>query len=136
MGEAGYLSTAAAELALSLCWQGRHDEAEPLVQESRELGAADDLTTQVYWRCALAQVLAARGEHDRAVGLTGEAIELLEQGDRLLDMSLVKLSAADVYRTAGRLDESRSMLEGALELAHQKGNVSGAAWVERLLAES
>ena len=136
MGEAGYLSTAAAELALSLCWQGCHDEAELLVEESKELGAADDLTTQVYWRCALAQVLAARGEHDRAVGLTGEAIELLEQGDRLLDMSLVKLSAADVYRTAGRLDESRSMLEGALELAHQKGNVSGAAWVERLLAES
>jgi tetratricopeptide (TPR) repeat protein len=135
MGERGYLSTAAAELALSLCWQGRHDEAESLVEESKELGAADDLTTQVYWRGALAQVLATRGEHDRAVDLTGEAIGLLERGDRLLDLCLVTLSAAEVYRTAGRLDESRRMLQRALELCRQKGNVSGEAWVERLLAE-
>ena len=136
MGETGYLSTAAGDLAFALCWQGRHDEAEPLIEESKKLGDADDVTTQVYWRSALAQVLAARGEHDSAVDLALEALGLLERGERLLDLSLATLSAAEVYRTVGRLDESRRMLQRSLELCQEKGNVSGAGWVEHLLSQA
>jgi tetratricopeptide (TPR) repeat protein len=58
MGEIGFRSTTAAMLALTLCAQGRHDEAEPYAREAREFGASDDLTTQLYLRCAEAEILA------------------------------------------------------------------------------
>src|SRR4029450_13135362 len=47
MGEKGFLSTVAAELAQALYEQGRYDEAERFTHVSEELGPLDALATQV-----------------------------------------------------------------------------------------
>jgi ATP/maltotriose-dependent transcriptional regulator MalT len=135
MGESSYLSTVTALLALALCWQGRHDEAEPLAEQSRELGASDDITTQAYWRNASSQILAARGDFDGAIRLADEAIAILEASHLLLDLSATFASAAEVYRLLGQTDRSRQLLERSLEASRKKENRSAFAWIERRIAE-
>ena len=96
MGEKGYLSTIAAELAQALYELGRYDESERFTHVSEELGPLDDLATQVEWRGTRAKVLARRGEHERAVALSDEAVALASetdylnlQGDALMDFAEV-----------------------------------------------
>jgi tetratricopeptide (TPR) repeat protein len=133
-GEAGYLSTATAIAALALCGQGRYAEAESLAQESKQLGAEDDLSTQIYWRAAYAQILAARGKFEEASTLAEEALDLARP-KRSLDFELAAFSAAEVFREEGRTDEARRMLAECLDISRHKGNAIGAAWVEQRLGE-
>src|SRR5712691_3875164 len=64
MGEKGWLSTLAGELAQALCALGRFDEAEEWSRKSEQLGASDDVVTQMIWRQLLRPVeLPAPGEN-------------------------------------------------------------------------
>ena len=134
IGEKGYLSTTAAVLAVVLCTEGRHDEAERYVQEARELGAEDDLTTQIYWRCAQAEVHANRGELSEAFRLLDEVQNQLDPTDFADDRAAALMSRAVVERAAGDRDRARITLERALDLLEQKGDVTGAAGVRDRLA--
>ena len=58
LGDLGYQATAAALLAHAICAQGRFEEAEDFCRIAEEIGADDDLATQVLWRSAKAKVLA------------------------------------------------------------------------------
>jgi class 3 adenylate cyclase/tetratricopeptide (TPR) repeat protein len=135
MGEKGYLSTTAALLALALCAQGRHDEAESYAEQARELGAVDDITTQLYWRCARAEVLAARGEIEEALRLVQEAQDLIDPTDYLTDRAAALLSRATVEKAAGNRDWARAAIEQAIGLFQAKGDVTGAAHSRTLIAE-
>ncbi|MBM7789690.1 adenylate/guanylate cyclase domain-containing protein [Tenggerimyces flavus] len=140
LGEQGFLSTVAAQLAQALVAQGKLDDAHVLVQLSKDIGAEDDLATQVLWRTAQAGILAARGATEEAITLVRAALDLAEQTD---DIAMIADTLDDLGRLlqpAGRGDEARSVLQRAHALYEAKGNVVGA-WtttqgLERLTAEA
>jgi tetratricopeptide (TPR) repeat protein len=135
MGERGFLSTVAAVLAVTLCAQGRHDEAGAYAQEARELGAADDLTTQLYWRCGQAEVLASRGEIEQARQLIQEGQDLIDGTDYTADRAVAQLSRAAVEKAAGNRDGARAALDRAVGLFEAKGDVAGVGYARRLIGE-
>ena len=88
---------------------------------SEELGAGEDVVTQVLWRQARARVLARRGEHDSArrlaedaVARTGPTDMLMARGDALFDL-------AEVLELGGDPDGAAAALERALAEYEQKG---------------
>ena len=68
-GRRGMLSTVASILAECLYRQGRYDEADDMLEEAAELGADDDVVTQVHVRAGRAKLAARRGELGRGRGL-------------------------------------------------------------------
>ena len=134
MGEKGYLSTVAAELAQALYEQRRYDEAERFTHVSEELGPVDDIATQVEWRGTRAKVLARRGDHDASRRARGRG------GGPGLGHGLPEPARGRPARIsprccplAGRLDEAASRSREALEIYERKGNVvsadgSGRCW--------
>jgi tetratricopeptide (TPR) repeat protein len=135
LGEKGFLSTVSALLALALCGQGRHDEADPFATESEQIGAADDLTTQAAWRAARAQILAARGEADAAIAVGREGLALVQETDMTSDQTTSLLGLGAAYATLGRRDEAREAFERAGGLLAEKGVLLGVAYTRRLIAE-
>jgi tetratricopeptide (TPR) repeat protein len=132
-GEVGYLSTVSGVAAIALAGQGRYDEAEPFADEAREIGAEDDISTQVYWRAAKARVLAGRGDPDAARVLAEECLSFLDPR-RVLDRVIVLVDLAELHGAAGRDDEARRLIEQALVLREQKGIILGDDWLRDLLA--
>jgi class 3 adenylate cyclase/tetratricopeptide (TPR) repeat protein len=123
LGESLFLSTAAGQLARSLCLLGRLDEAEEWALRARELGAADDVWTQTLWRQALASVLARRGEHAEAERLAREAVAIGD-GTDILDMQGdAYADLAEVLLLSGKPGEAVAALEQALERFERKGNL-------------
>jgi class 3 adenylate cyclase/tetratricopeptide (TPR) repeat protein len=135
MGEKGFLSTVSAILALALCAQGRHEEADPFATESEEIGADDDLTTQAAWRAARAQILAARGETEAAIAIGREGLALVEHTDMTSDRTTANVGLGLALATLGRREEARETFEQAKELLAEKGAAQGAAYVQQLIAE-
>jgi class 3 adenylate cyclase/tetratricopeptide (TPR) repeat protein len=127
-GDRGYLSSVAALLALSLTRQGRHAEADAYADESRRLGAEDDQMTQIYWRVAKSQVVAARGERDEAARLAAEVTELISDYDSF-DGPLVRVEVAAFLEPK----DAKGELERALAAAEAKGNVITAEQARRAL---
>jgi class 3 adenylate cyclase len=127
-GERAYLSTVSALLALALAKQGRHMEAERFADESRLLGAKDDLITQIYWRVAKAKVAAAKGEQDEAARLATETVELTGDYDSF-DGPVATLEVAQFLEP----DAEKSALEHALASSLAKGNTVIAARARELL---
>ena len=134
-GEAAYVSTISALTAFAIAAQGRYDEAEPYIEEARRFGAADDMTTQTYWRAARARTLSGRGDHDAGLELADESLALLGPR-RGLDAIIVSVNAAEVYMSAGRPDEARRLLERAREHRERKGIVIGSAWFDGLVTRA
>ncbi|HUK95429.1 MAG TPA: adenylate/guanylate cyclase domain-containing protein [Gaiellaceae bacterium] len=127
MGERGWLSTRAGELGHMLCELGRYDEAEEWARKSRELGADDDIMTQMLWRQVLARIKAQRGEVERAERLAREAVAYGESTDGLIGRALAHLDLAEVLERAGRHEEAADEIRKALALCEQKGDVAMAA---------
>jgi tetratricopeptide (TPR) repeat protein len=136
-GEKGWLSTQAAELGHTLCDLGRYDEAEEWARRSRELGAGDDVITQMLWRQVMARVLARRGSVVGAERLAREAVALGAETDMLVSLGLAHLDLAEVLEEAGRPADAAAELESALGLLERKGDVPLAdrarSRLERLL---
>jgi class 3 adenylate cyclase/tetratricopeptide (TPR) repeat protein len=135
MGEKGYLSTITAMLALVLCAQGRHDEAEPYARTAADLGAPDDLTTVTLSHSALAEVLVSRGELEEADKLVSEALEMLDGTDYLSDRVLVLVTRASVSKAAGDRVQAGQALDEAVGLCKRKEMVSALPHLERLAAD-
>ncbi|MGH2635810.1 MAG: tetratricopeptide repeat protein, partial [Actinomycetota bacterium] len=133
LGERGFQATVAAELAHALVAQGRLDDAEVLTNLSEDIGAEDDLATQVMWRSARARILAGRGRAEDAEPLAREAVVLAEQTDDLNMRAETLLDLGEVLRTDGREEDAATAFARALELYEAKGNVVGAGDARRRL---
>ena len=133
MGHLSWLSTMAAELGNVLCELDRYDEAESWAERSRELGAADDIATQMYWREVQAKVLVKRGETESAEQLAREAVELAKQTDNINGQAEALLDLGRVLTRAGRHERSEQALVEAVALFEQKGNVAMAGRAQALL---
>ena len=128
-GERGYLSTVSALLALALARQERYAEAESFADQSRLIGAEDDLITQIYWRVAKAQVAAAGGELAEAAHLAAEATELMTDYDSF-DGPIAAVEVAPFLEAKA----AKTALERALVGASAKGNVVTAEQARAMLA--
>jgi class 3 adenylate cyclase/tetratricopeptide (TPR) repeat protein len=123
-------------LALSLCAQGRFEEADVLAREAeREASGVGDVVVENVWRRVRARSFSARGDHREAVRLAREADALFEGTDALIDHGECLLDLAEVLRAAGDHDEAVEAARGALALYEQKENVVEAGRAKHFLAE-
>ena len=128
------LSEYAPRLGRFLCALGRHDEAEPLAQQGRELTAPDDVVAQVSWRQTQALVHAARGQHAEAERLAREAVTWAERSDSPLFQGDALYHLGEVLETAGRRNEAVAAWQEALDRYERKGIVPLARRVRERLA--
>jgi tetratricopeptide (TPR) repeat protein len=134
-GRRAYLSTQAPMLGRSLCYLGRHGEAEPLAQIGRELSDESNLLTQILWRQTLALVHANENQHEQAESLAREAVTIAKRTDSLNTHADALCDLAEVLATAGRQEAAAAELENALALYEQKRNLAMAERArERLTA--
>jgi class 3 adenylate cyclase/tetratricopeptide (TPR) repeat protein len=129
-GALAYLSTYYPVLGRALCALGQYEEAEPLAQRGRELGAEDDVLTQALWRQVQALVLAHRGEYQEAERLAREAVAIVEttdalnwQGDALCDL-------AEVLAAGDRRKEAVAAFQDAIDRYTRKQNLAMVAQVQ------
>ncbi len=101
----------------------RLDEADEWADRSAELGASDDVTTQMFWRQAKAKVLAQRREPTEAEKLAREALSLAEDTDAVTYHADALLTLGEVLSLAGRNEEASVEVERALTLYERKGNL-------------
>jgi predicted ATPase/class 3 adenylate cyclase len=134
LGEKSYLSTAAAQLAETLCALGRYEEARVYATESEKAAASDDVVTQILWRRAKAKLLSHDGELAEAERLVREAVVLGEATDLLTIHADTLFDLAAVLRLAGR-HEAPPVAEDAMRLYQQKGNLVAAERVRGWLRE-
>ena len=133
MGERGYLSTVAAELARALCEQGRFEESDRFTQVSEEFGPLDDFATQVEWRGPRAKILARRGRSGAAVALAEEGVGLASKTDYLNLRGDALTDLSEVLKLVGRTEDALSAAAEALRVYEEKGNVVSAERVRTML---
>ncbi|HEU5243380.1 MAG TPA: adenylate/guanylate cyclase domain-containing protein [Gaiellaceae bacterium] len=134
-GNLAELSTYAPARGRALCALGRFEEAETLATQGRDLGADDDLTTQVLWRLAAAPVKASRGDYAEAESLARDAIEIAVQTDSPGLQGDANRVLAEVLEAAGRRDEALAAWREALDRYERKEMIPLARRVrERLSA--
>jgi class 3 adenylate cyclase/tetratricopeptide (TPR) repeat protein len=134
MNERGFLSTAAATLADVLYEMDRLVEAEDWAVRAAELGASDDVPTQMLWRQVRARVLARRNGHHEAERLAREAIAIGEATDDINAQAVAYVALAEVLRLAGRVGEEAEALEQARARFERKENVVMAGRMRGRLA--
>jgi tetratricopeptide (TPR) repeat protein len=76
-GERWHLAPAAARLAIVLCAQGRLDDAAELASLSARQAPAEGVEAQALSRVARSEVCSSAGDHDQAVELAREAVDLV-----------------------------------------------------------
>ncbi len=134
-GERSMLSTAAGGLAQALYAVDRLDDADIWAGRATELGASDDVFTQMLSRQVRGKVLARRGEHAEAELLAREALAACEKTDMLDAQGNVYADLAEVLSLARKPDEAADALEHALERYERKGNLVSAGRARARLAE-
>jgi class 3 adenylate cyclase len=133
--ETGYLSTVVGMRSQAAFLLGREDEAVELADEAERLAAKDDFEPLSRARLIRAQVIAGRGDFDRADRLLEEAAALIEPTDYLFLYADLHEARACVHRLAGRSEDEREALERMLTAADQKGQLVAAERARARLAE-
>jgi tetratricopeptide (TPR) repeat protein len=134
LGESGFRSLAAGQLASSLYALGRFDEAETWTQSAEELASGDDVTSGMLWRQVRAKLLARARRLDEAERLAREAVGLGEKTDMLNWHAHALTDLAEVLVRDRRDEEGRAALEQAAALYARKGNLVSAANARGALA--
>ncbi|MCI0633635.1 MAG: AAA family ATPase [Actinobacteria bacterium] len=128
LGETGYNSTMLAGLAMSLCDQGRFDEADGIAQRSQALTAEGDFASEAGWREARALVLSSRNDHE-AIALADAAAEQVAPTDYLDMIGEAHEVRGMVLAVAGRTEEARTAFDDAIAQFERKGIVPAIARV-------
>jgi class 3 adenylate cyclase/tetratricopeptide (TPR) repeat protein len=120
-------------LARTLLRQGRHTEAEPLVDVARAGAPPDNHAAQARWRSLLAAVHTAQGRYGEAVVLATHANRLLRPTDLLPLRADVLIDLASALAACGDTARATRAAERALTLCTEKGNVVAAQHARDLL---
>jgi class 3 adenylate cyclase len=134
LGEQSLLSTALAYLAQAYLALGRTDDADAAAGRAAELGASDDVLTQMLWRQVRAKVLGRRGDEDGAERLAREAIALADSTEMLNAQADAYADLGEVLLLVERADEAAEAFEHALERYARKENLVMAERVSKRLA--
>ena len=132
-GERRVLSTVASRLAETVYLQHRYDEAEQLTNISEQLAGSGDIASHIERRSVRAKVVAKRGEFELAERLAREAVRLADETDDIGRQAMARVDLAEVLRSAGRSDDTISLVDHARGLFEQKGNVVAARATGELL---
>ena len=135
VGETGVMSTLAASLADVLYAQGRSEEAVRYTRVSEEAAARDDYGSQILWRSVRAKAFAREGRLDDGEQLAREAVTLAEATDDINFHGDALMALAEVLCLAERPREAVPVIQEALNLYEQKGNVVSAGKARALLGE-
>jgi tetratricopeptide (TPR) repeat protein len=130
------VSPLAALLAQALSAQGRAEEALRFSELSERAALPDDRFAHVEWRAARARALSGLGRADEAEVVAREAVTLAEETDFLVVHGDALTTLGEVLRLAGRADESVPLVEQAIRLYEQKGNVVSAAHARAALEDA
>jgi class 3 adenylate cyclase/tetratricopeptide (TPR) repeat protein len=136
MRERNYISTTAGFLAEALYQQGRFEEAESLVQISKEIAAPNDLSSQLIWRGVFGKILARTGMLEEADRLVREAVQLMQGSEEPVSQGYALMDLAEVLRLGGREDDASVAIKEAIELFDEKGNLVAAERARELLVHS
>jgi tetratricopeptide (TPR) repeat protein len=135
LGEKGFLSTAAGNLAQALYALDRLEDADVWAGRAAELGASDDAITQMLWRQVKAMVLAQRGEVQEAERLGREAVTIGDETDMLVQQGDAYADLGEVLLLGRKIAEAIAALEQAIERYARKGNVVSTERAQARLAE-
>ena len=125
LGELGYASTRALELAELLLLQGDAQEAERATAVAERDGLASDVLVQFLRRSLRARLLARSGDLAVALELAQDAVALASLTDVLRYRARAHLALAEVLARAGDDAAARTEEAVAEDLLRQKG-VKGA----------
>jgi tetratricopeptide (TPR) repeat protein len=126
MGERDMISQIAATLSRLASVRGEIDEGERLAEMSRRQAPAESVASQASWRGATARTLAIRNNRQEAKQLALQALELAPvEMPNLRAETLIDLGS--VFLNAGIRDRASEVIDEAVTLYEQKGNVVGAA---------
>ncbi|HUQ21696.1 MAG TPA: BTAD domain-containing putative transcriptional regulator [Gaiellaceae bacterium] len=125
LGDVGYASTRAVELAELLLLQGGYDEAERLTVLAERDGLASDVLVQFLRRSLRARLLARSGDLRAALLMGRDAVALASLTDVLRYRARAHLALAEVLAQAGEEPAARSEEALAEDLLRRKG-VKGA----------
>jgi tetratricopeptide (TPR) repeat protein len=134
VGERGFRSTLAAQLADSLYELGRHAEAQHFADLSLELTSTLDIASQAKGRAVMGKLLAIQGDYEAGERLAREATKLASNTDSLFMQGQVLMSLAEVLRLAGRDADAIPVLREATVISERKGNVVTAQRARARLA--
>ena len=124
----------AAIRGFALWRQGKIAEAEEWTKRSESIAAADDIGAQTLWRSVRAKILAQHDGFEPAVLLATEATRLGDTTDNLNRRAATFRNLGEVLRLADKPDEATTAFDHAAALFAEKGNLVGAATVNRLRA--
>jgi tetratricopeptide (TPR) repeat protein len=123
MGDLWFLSILSIELARALHGQDRDEEASALIERLDASPADPSASYRIRRSEILGRLFARRGDHDAALRLAREAVELAELTDYLGFHADALTGLAEVLRLGGRLEDAMVALHQAIELYERKGNV-------------
>jgi len=123
-GHRAFRAAYGSRLGRWFCMLGRHQEAEPLVEASREF-----YPEKGDWRQVQALVDSSRGRHGSAERLAREAVDAYEQTDQLTWIGDAYFDLAEVLAAAGRTDKAAEAYEQALDRYERKKNLAMVAQV-------
>jgi class 3 adenylate cyclase len=132
LGETGYRSTVAGFLAEALYELGRDDEAQEILDLVAQIAQSDDVEPQLRLRTVGARLLARRGDHEAAVRLARQGIELASTTDYLDLNAQAHLALAEVLRASGSPGETDA-LRAALDFYERKESVPMIDFTRTLL---
>jgi class 3 adenylate cyclase/predicted ATPase len=135
IGERGYRSTMATQLAEALYRLDRKVDAEHFADLSLELTSTYDIATQARGRAVKAKLLAAKGDYEAAYHLAREAVGLSEDTDDLFMRGQILMAQAEVLSLGGRDADAIPVLRQAVEVSERKGNVVTAQEARSRLAD-
>jgi class 3 adenylate cyclase/tetratricopeptide (TPR) repeat protein len=135
LGESRFLASAAATYAQTLYALDRIDLADDWVDRAVELGASDEVWTQMLWRQVKAKILARRGQQEEAERVARDAVAICDTTEMLDFQGDVYADLAEVLVLGGKPAEAVAALEQALERYERKGNVVSAQRTRERLAE-
>jgi predicted ATPase/DNA-binding SARP family transcriptional activator len=133
IGETQNFPDLAAKLSDAFYAQGRDERALELSKVSEAATAPDDLSPGVQWRAVRAKLLARQGDPEPAEALAREAVAIAAETDFLVLRGDALMDLAEVLRPAGRETDAVPLVEQALELYEQKGNVVAAERARAIL---
>jgi class 3 adenylate cyclase/tetratricopeptide (TPR) repeat protein len=134
LGDRGWLSTSAAQLAESLYALGRDDEAQHWVDRALELGEADDAVTQAQARMVRAMISARAGDSESALRDLLDVLSITATMQAPQFQGETALNAAHVFEMINNLTAATEQLRHALNLFTAKGSIVYAARAAAALA--
>jgi len=133
-GATGYLQIVGSHLAQAVCMQGRFEEAERLALLVEHLDPTS-VAEVADARRARAKAVARLGRTDEGERLARAAVALIDRTEFLIDRADARMDLAEVLLVAGRSHEAAQVLEKALHLHEDKGNLVSAERARALLTE-